>query len=412
MSDQYISLIARAKLPNGHVANLVIHDGRLVEIKPPSENPLDEDGVIDARGRLVLPGLCEPHAHLDKALTASSVVNATGDLRGAMDAYFLAGQSGAFSHDECVERVGRALDIYIRNGVTSLRSHIDVGVGTSFDHLAAVQEAISKYINLIDVQLVALMYAPLTGPAGAENRRRLADAIDRGVHVLGAAPQLEPDGPAAIDLILDKAEKFALPVDLHLDETLDPKMLQLKYLARAVIERKSGLAVTASHCVSLSVQTPMVQGEVAEMVAQAGINIVSLPQTNLYLQAREILKSTPRGITPVKLLRSSGVTVAVGGDNFQDPFNPLGSGDPLEMAALEVTACQDDPRDALELVSNNARRVLGQQPILFQPGDPADFLVIDASTIQEVVALRSASRTVIKKGRLTSISTTTVNLFR
>ena len=48
----------------------------------------------------------------------------------------------------------------------------------------------------------------------------------------------------------------------------------------------------------------------------------------------------PRALTAVKALRAAGVNVAAGADNLQDPFNPVGRGDPLETAGLMVMAAQ------------------------------------------------------------------------
>ena len=58
--------------------------------------------------------------------------------------------------------------------------------------------------------------------------------------------------------------------------------------------------VTASHCVSLAVQNVRTQQKVAEQVAEAGIAVVALPQTNLFLQGRDRPVATPRGLTAVR----------------------------------------------------------------------------------------------------------------
>ena len=43
--------------------------------------------AAELAGRVVLPGLVEPHAHLDKALSGEHVANASGDLEGAIAAW-------------------------------------------------------------------------------------------------------------------------------------------------------------------------------------------------------------------------------------------------------------------------------------------------------------------------------------
>ena len=63
---------------------------------------------------------------------------------------------------------------------------------------------------------------------------------------------------------------------------------------------------------------------VAAEVAEAGVAVVTLPQTNLFLQGRDHATATPRGLTALRPLLEAGVTVAGGADNLQDPFNTMG----------------------------------------------------------------------------------------
>ena len=71
-------------------------------------------------------------------------------------------------------------------------------------------------------------------------------------------------------------------------------------------------------------QPPERQRAIAEAVAAAGIAVVALPATNLFLQGRDHQQAMPRGLTAVRALLEAGVVVAAGADNLQDPFNPLG----------------------------------------------------------------------------------------
>jgi cytosine/creatinine deaminase len=191
----------------------------------------------------------------------------------------------------------------------------------------------------------------------------------------------------------------ALPVDLHTDETLDPAKLALDDLSKRVIEMEFPHSVTASHCCSLGVQPEDVQRRIAEQVADAGIHVVALPHTNLFLQGRDHQHAMPRGLTAVKALRDAGVNVAAGADNLQDPFNPVGRGDPLETAALMVMSAHLLPDDALHSVSGAVRAVLG-----LAPADPAagELVALRAATVREAIAFGPADRIVLRHGRLVS----------
>ena len=142
------------------------------------------------------------------------------------------------------------------------------------------------------------------------------------------------------------------------------------------------------------------QAAVAAEVAAAGVSVITLPQTNLFLQGRDDPVGTPRGLTAVDALLDAGAVVAAGADNVQDPFNLVGRSDPLETAALMVMAGHRLPDDAYDMVSNTARRVMGLAPVGFEPGDPADMVAIDAPSVRGAVADAPMSRRVYRRGRL------------
>jgi cytosine deaminase len=144
------------------------------------------------------------------------------------------------------------------------------------------------------------------------------------------------------------------------------------------------------------------QSRVGKMAVEAGVSVVTLPQTNLYLQAREQETAQPRGLTAVGPLLREGVNVAGGGDNLRDPFCPVGRADPLETAALLVMAAHLSPAEAYAAVSDNARRAIGLPPVAIEPGAPAELVAIPATSITEAVAAAPNRRTVIHHGRIVS----------
>ena len=404
-------LIRNARLADGRHVDIVTRDGTITAVGPadatvPTGDADADPDVHDLGGWLLLPPMAEPHAHLDKALTAETVPNPTGDLPGAIEAWVTAAAAGVFTHDDMVVRVRAALDKLLLNGVTAVRSHINCGSGAGIAHLVAAREAAADYEDLMHVEFVALTHSPMSGPGSEANRTALRDAIDAGVHLVGGCPHLEVDGLGSIDVALQAAVDAGIPVDLHVDETLDHTMLTLRLLARAVIERGLEGQVAASHCVSLGMQTPELQATISAEVAAAGLAIVPLPQTNLFLQGRDRAHATPRGLTAIAALRDAGVLIAAGGDNVQDPFNLVGRSDPLETAALLVMAGHVLPNDAYDMVSNNVRRAMRLPTVRFEVGDPADFVAIDAPSIRAAIADAPADRKVFHCGRLVAATST------
>jgi len=405
-------VLHNAILADGSRVDMHIADGRIESIQPPGEDqPVGQD-VEDLGGWLLLGAMAEPHAHLDKALTAERVPNHTGDLLGAIEAWGLATEAGEFTYQNTLERASRAMELLLFHGVTAVRTHVNVGGGTGVQSVLAVREARARFEGLLDVEIVALTHSPMTGPEGADNRAFLAEALEIGVDLVGGAPHLDPDGAQATRQALAAATEAGIGIDLHTDETLDASVLLLRDLAHQVIDTGFPYRVTASHCVSLGMQTPKIQALVAKEVAEAGISIVPLPQTNLFLQGRGHTTGMPRGLTAINALLDAGVVVAAGADNVQDPFNPVGRSDPLETAALMIMAAHTLPDDAYRMVSNDVRKVMGFAPVTMSPGDPADFVAIDAESTRAAIADAPMSRRTYRAGRLVASADQTVSIHR
>jgi cytosine deaminase len=394
-----IRVLTNARLTDGRTVDIHIRDGMIDAVEPTGSKALEAPGE-DLGGWLVLPAMAEPHAHLDKALTAEEMPNPKGDLLGAIDAWIAAAVAGRITFEGTVERAVAAMELLLIHGVTAVRTHVNVLDPNPIEALCAVREAAARFDGLLDVQTVAMAVSPMTGVEGAANRSALAAAIEEGVDFVGGIPHLDPDGSGNIRNALAVATDAGIGVDLHVDEELDPSVLTLREFARQVIDSGFEGSAAASHCVTLGMQPRAVQLEVAALVAEAGIAVFALPQTNLFLQGRDHPTATPRGLTAVSALQECGALVAAGADNVQDPFNPLGRFDPLETAALMVMAGHQLPDAAYDMVSNSARRAMGLPVINVRPGDPADFVAIDAPSIRGAIADAPMARRVFRRGLL------------
>ncbi len=357
----------------------------------------DADETVDLEGWLLLPAAVEPHAHLDKAFLAEREPNETGDLRGAIDA--MVRLAGGIDHDDIVERAERAARLMAANGYVAVRTHTDATEHNGITNVAALAEVRRRVAPVIDVEIVALAGSPVVGAGGADHRALLRDALDAGADLIGGCPHLEPDGSIAeaTDVLLTIATEAGVGVDLHTDESLDPSVMGLEHLARQV---RDGFdhRVTASHCVSLGQRDESEQRRIAELVAAAGIGVITLPQTNLWLGGRD-QQPVPRGLTAIEALRTAGVTVAAGADNLQDPFNPMGRACPFETASLMVLVAHDLPAQAWRSVSADARRVLGLPAAPLAPGSPADLLAVPSSSLRRAIAEGPGPRRVWRAGR-------------
>ena len=396
-------LVLRRVVAEGRAVDVSCAGGLVVAVDPAGTGPAAAH-ELDLPGRLVLAAPAEPHAHLDKALTADTVANPDGDLAGAIEAW-------ARHHDdrtvaEIVTRASVALGRLVRSGATAVRTHVDCGPGIDLRAVDALVEVRERFASVVHLEICALVAPPLGGPDSAAALTRLDAAIDRGIDLVGGAPYADPDPRRATALLLDRAATAGLDVDLHTDETLDPATVTLADLA----ELASGFPgrITASHCCSLGMLEAPRQAELAAIVAEAGIGVVTLPATNLFLQSRGRPTAPPRGLTAIAALRAAGVAVAAGADNLQDPFCTVGRADPLETAGYLVTAGHVEAAAAWEMVGPAARDVLGLAPAGPLEGAVADLLVLPARGVRAAVADAPAERMVVRAGRV--VATTTVQV--
>jgi cytosine/creatinine deaminase len=391
-------LIRNAHVPTRGPVDIRV-EGELVTAVERVLEPLPREVVVDAAGALTIGALAEPHAHLDKAFLAERVPNPTGDLAGAIDG--MVANRHLLTIDDIIERAERAVVLLASNGVGRIRTHADTTPDNGLRSVEALLEVRARTAHLCDVEVVALTGAPVTGPEGADTRALLRDALAAGVDIAGGCPHLDDRPDEANQVLLDIAGASGVPLDLHTDETLDPHALGLEDLARRVIASSFPYPVTASHCVSLGVQTEARQHEIAELVAEAAIGVIALPHTNLFLQGRQQAVATPRGLTAVHALRRAGVRVAAGADNLQDPFNPVGRGDPLETAGLMIMAGHLLVDDAFACVSTDAYAVLGCAAPAPEVGSRADLVVLGAASIREAIAMGPRRTVVVHRGIVT-----------
>ncbi|PHX93915.1 MAG: hydrolase [Acidimicrobium sp.] len=374
--------------------------GELVTEIAPRLAKLDNEQVIDADSSLLTCALAEPHAHLDKAFLAERIDNPTGDLMGAINA--MEKSRDLITIADTIERAERAVRLMVSNGVTAIRSHADVTEWNNLDSVEALVEVRNRTRDIVDLQICALLGWPLSGQVGASNLDLGRRAIQMGADILGGCPHLDVDPGGANIALLELAGDLDCGLDLHTDEHTDINRVSLEHLANLVISTGFKKSVVASHCVSLGMQTESAQKRIADRVAEAGIGVVALPHTNLFLQGRDSPTAPPRGLTAIAALRKAGVRVAVGADNLQDPFNPIGRGDPLESAGLAILTAHMLPDDAFVAVSSVARDVLGLPVAGPKIGAKADLMLTPTFNIREAIANMPSRTLVIKSGKIVS----------
>ncbi|GAA3343016.1 amidohydrolase family protein [Curtobacterium pusillum] len=392
-----LDLLRAALLPDGRLVDVAIADGTVTRVAAVGTLHASPERTLDLDGRLLLTAPAEPHAHLDKALSADVIRPPLGDLGSAIAAW--AEHAATMTVEDIADRARAQALAMLAAGTTAVRTHVDVLSGHGD---ATVDEATRGARALVQVraELAGLMDLELVALAGPHAPDEHVEAVlDLGVDLVGGAPHLADDPNADVDRLLAIARRRGLGVDLHADESLDGPVT-LDHYARSVRDWPRDRQYSAGHCVRLGTLQPGRLAEVVADVLAADVGVITLPITNLYLQGWQHPVATPRGLTTLRALLDAGVRVAAGADNVRDPFNPVGRSDAFETASLLVTAGHLTPDEAYGLVSDGARSVMGLPAAGAVPGARADFVAVDATGVTDAIANAPAGRLVVAAGRL------------
>ncbi|SRR5579884_1458122 len=384
------------------LVDIGIDGGKIEAIRPGIEAHGSRE--IDAGGGLVAPTFVEPHTHLDKALTAD---RCPPNRSGLIDEVVVNTTEVArtYTEEDVYTRATTVAGWFVQNGVTHIRTHVDIGPPVGLTGLEGVLAAREALRGVADIQIVAFaQWGIVRSPGTDELLRR---AMRRGADIVGAntvAERTQADADRQIDVVFAIAREFDADVDIHCDSTDDPNATSLHYLAARTIELGYHGRVTAGHCCALSSYDPYYAAKVARLVREAGVSIVTMPIKMLYAGIRDPYPKR-RGMTRIDDLLEVGVNVCTGQDNILDGFSPcLGRADPLETALLVAYNFSFKRPGDLELVfdmvTTNAARALGLRDYGLAPGRPATLNVLTAPTVQEAIRLQAPRRFVLRNGTM------------
>ena len=116
--------------------------------------------------------------------------------------------------ESILERARTQALAMLANGITAIRTHVDVHPGFPTRSAEALIALRDELAGLIDLEIVALASA-LASTADIEA------ALDVGVDLVGGAPHMAPDPAAEVDRLVALATARGVGLDLHTDENLD-----------------------------------------------------------------------------------------------------------------------------------------------------------------------------------------------
>jgi imidazolonepropionase-like amidohydrolase len=376
-------------------ATLIVRDGRVVAVAAGAQVPAGAR-VVSLAGKTVIPGLVNAHGHV-------------GDTAGL--------QGGRYS----AENVMRDLRLYAAYGVTTV-----VSLGGDQAPAFAARDA-QRTPSLDRARIFAA--GPVLAPKTPEEARQLV-ADDQAMKVdivkirvddnLGTTPKMAPEVYRAV---IDEAHKRGLRVAVHLFYLADAKSVLeagADFVAHSIRDAEVDDEVISAlkkrsvcYCPTLmrEVSTfvygstpaffsdpfflkhadPQVIAALKEPQRQEAMRTSSSAQR--YKTALEVAKRN------LKKLSDAGVTIAMGTDTgpparFQGYFEQM----ELELMAKSGLT----PRQVLAASTRDAARCmkLDRELGTLEPGKWADFVVLDADPLADIVNTRKIDSVWIAGNRI------------
>jgi cytosine deaminase len=382
------------------LADLTINGGTLAAIRPAGSPALDSLPALDLDRGMVWPAFVEAHTHLDKGHIWPRAPNPDGSFDGALSTV-RADSAANWSAADVRTRMAFSLRCAFAHGTRMIRSHIDSGPPQHRISWPVFAELRAEWAGRIELQGSALVGIDrvLEDPYFDD----LSQTVRAHGGILGAVTYPVPGLETGIDRLFRHAIEHGLDLDFHADETGDPAVRTLALIAEAAIRHRYRGQVLVGHCCSLARQPEDVIDRTLDLVAEAGLAVVSLPMCNMYLQDRRA-GATPRwrGVTLLHEMKARGIPVMVSSDNTRNPFYAYGDLDALEVYAQATRILHlDHPvGDWPRAVTTTPAEVLGRPEFgRLEAGGGADLVLLRARSWTELLSRPQADRIVVRNGR-------------
>ena len=377
--------------------SLLIKDDLIAEISD-SIDDANADKIIDAEGKILLPGLINTHTHLSMTLFRGLAddlsldtwlndhiwpmeANLNGEycyigaLLGAVELI----KSGTTTFSDMyfyMEDVARAVE---DAGIRAVLSYGMIDFGDAERREAEIKQNLDLFnaCNGMADGRIKVFFGPHSPYTASEELlikvRQLADEYNMGIHIHVSETQKE---------INDVSEEKGLRPFEYLDK--------IGFL---------GPDVVAAHCVWLS------DNEI-EIIKKHGVKVSHNPCSNMKLAS---------GISPVSKLIENDVCVSIGTDGASSNNN-LDLIEELKTASLLQKVSTLDPKvlssdEAIEMATIKGAEALGLSDEIgsIEVGKKADIILIDTNSANMVPDSSSLSSNVIYSANGSNVDTTICN---
>ncbi|MCI2394826.1 cytosine deaminase [Aliiroseovarius sediminis] len=381
-------------------SEILVEKGKIKQI---GTNLPDTDEVVDLKGRLVVPPYVDAHLHLDYVFTGSGdeATNTSGTLFEGIARWHDVKKSQ--TKEDARERALKGIREEVSKGVQFIRTHVDVD-DPDLTGLKAMLELREELADNVTIQIVAFPQEGMYAYKGGDEM--VEEALKMGADCVGSIPHFEwarEIGEKSIHRTVELATKYDKLIDVHCDETDDVMSRFVELLNALVMSEGIGTRTAASHTCSFGSADNAYAFRMMGLFEKSGMNFISLPTENAYLQGRQDSYPKRRGLTRVKEFFDSGINVCFGQDSINDPWYPVGNGNLMNILDngihLAQTMSFEDLDRVLDLITYNGAKTLNvDDQYGIEEGKPANFLVLDADSPFEAVRTRADVLASIRNG--------------
>ncbi|WP_219817082.1 amidohydrolase family protein [Arthrobacter sp. GMC3] len=391
----------------GEPSDVTVVAGRISAIAPHNPAAAVTGTVVEGRGRLLLPSFSDVHVHLDSTRLGLPFREHTGGP-GVWTMMLNDRNNWRNAETSIGERAETTLRMMIERGTTRVRSYAQVDVDCGLERFEAVAAARETHKDRAEVKIIAFPQAGLLLEEGSA--QVLEEALKAGADVVGGIDpcSLDRDPVRHLDIVFGLAEKYQLPIDIHLHEAGELG----HFSADLIAERTRALGmqgnVTISHGYPLWGVSDAHTRKLIETWAELDISTATVaPGTGAKL--------------PLAELAAAGVRVGLGEDGQRDYWSPYGNADMLDrtwqLAFTNGFRADELIEHALAVATLGGASILDRstprlRSVADRPGtqvsDVASFVLVPGDSVSAAVMERSSDRTVLHNGHVVADQLTLV----
>jgi 5-methylthioadenosine/S-adenosylhomocysteine deaminase len=347
--------------------SVVVSGSKILDVGPSEEvrRKHSVDRVIEAKEKIILPGLVSLHFHSDNF---SRGVGEHMGLEEWLDKIYYP-MLKAMSPDDAYKAAMVAYAEAIRSGTTT--------VNDMYRHIPACAEAAEK----IGIRAVLSSEAAdlIEGQETLEDNERAVVAKNGAaggrIKIWFGAEWVPVCSPEFFEKTRELADKYKVGIHVHLNESSEEVELCKKKFGQRPVEHVDSLGllgndVVAAHCVWLS-------DKEIKLLAKSNTQIAHCPVSNAKLG---------NGVARVPEMRAAGLNIGLGPDdapcnNSVDMFEVMKFASLLQKAT-ELDASIMPSRDVLQMATINGARALQMENEIgsIELGKKADLILLDTAT--------------------------------